>query len=216
MCRSRLILRLDVHYASSLIMILRSVIVVLLFAISSVLVSSFFFTAKIGRFYINNDSPGLILPGGTFHSVTGGTFNPLPSPSFVPPMGVIDPEPHARDNLSGLHPCVTAPIRLCHCWAILHRRNNPRHGLCRKVRHSGKRGGGDKRERSSEDRTAAQVLQILPHLHLRLHLFPTRALFPNKKQIQAIDIILSKLSNSFLIQHLSFFNRMKDMKVSHV
>ena len=82
MCRSRLILRLDVHYASSLIMILRSVIVVLLFAISSVLVSSFFFTAKIGRFYINNDSPGLILPGGTFHSVTGGTFNPLPSPSL--------------------------------------------------------------------------------------------------------------------------------------
>ena len=74
MCRSRLILRLDVHYASSLIMILRSVIVVLLFAISSVLVSSFFFTAKIGRFYINNDSPGLILPGGT--------FNPLPSPSL--------------------------------------------------------------------------------------------------------------------------------------
>ena len=82
MCRSRLILRLDVHYASSLIMILRSVIVVLLFAISSVLVSSFFFTAKIGRFYINNDSTGLILPGGTFHSVTGGTFNPLPSPSL--------------------------------------------------------------------------------------------------------------------------------------
>ena len=38
-----------------------------------------FFTAKIGRFYINNDSTGLILPGGTFVPVMGGTFNPLPS-----------------------------------------------------------------------------------------------------------------------------------------
>ena len=82
MCRSRLILRLDVPLASSLIMILRSVIVVLLFAISSVLVSSFFFTAKIGRFYINNDSTGLILPGGTFHSVTGGTFETVMTGTF--------------------------------------------------------------------------------------------------------------------------------------
>ena len=82
MCRSRLILRLDVPFASSLIMILRSVIVILLFAISSVLVSSFFFTAKIGRFYINNDSTGLILPGGTFHSVTGGTFETVMTGTF--------------------------------------------------------------------------------------------------------------------------------------
>ena len=49
-----------------------------------------------------------------------------------------------------------------------------------------KRGGGDKRERSSEDSATAQALQILPHLHLRLHLSSPRALFPNKNQIQAI------------------------------
>ena len=53
----------------------------------------------------------------------------------------------------------------------------PRYGLCRKVRHSGKRGGGDKRERSSEDSTTAQALHIIPHLHLRLHTSHTRALF---------------------------------------
>ena len=74
--------------------------------------------------------------------------------------------------------------------AFLH---SPRHGLCCKVRHSGKRGGGDKRERCSEDCTAAQVLQIIPHLHRRLHLSSPRALFPNKKQIQAIGCQSVKL-----------------------
>ena len=131
---------------------------------------------------------------------------------------VFVPEPHARVSLSGLHPCVTAALRLCHCRAILHRRNNPqhglyqagiqqaaflhppRHGLCCKVGHSGKRGGGDKRERSREDRATAQTLQILPHLHRRLHLSPTRALFSNKKQIKAIGCQSVKVSNSFLIQ----------------
>ena len=73
----------------------------------------------------------------------------------------------------------------------------PRYGLCCKVRHSGKRGGGDKRERSSEDCATAQVLQIIPHLHLRLHLSSTRALFLDKKQIKAIGCQVSKLSNSF-------------------
>ena len=73
----------------------------------------------------------------------------------------------------------------------------PRHGLCCKVRHSGKRGGGDKRERCSEDCATAQVLQIIPHLHLRLHLSSTRALFLDKKQIKAIGCQVSKLSNSF-------------------
>ena len=80
--------------------------------------------------------------------------------------------------------------------------------------HSGKRGGGDKRERSREDRTTAQALQILPHLHLRLHPYSPRALFLDKKPIKAIEGV--KVSNSFLIQHLSFFDRMKDMKVSHI
>ena len=56
-----------------------------------------------------------------------------------------------------------------------------------------KRGGGDKRERSSEDSATAQALQILPHLHLRLHLSSPRALFPNKKQIQAIGCQSVKL-----------------------
>ena len=63
-----------------------------------------------------------------------------------------------------------------------------------------KRGGGDKRERSSEDSATAQALQILPHLHLRLHLSSPRALFLDKKPIKDINIILSKLSklsNSF-------------------
>ena len=95
----------------------------------------------------------------------------------------------------------------------------PRHGLCCKGRHSGKRSGGDKRERGSEDCATAQDLQILPHLHCRLHLSSPRALFPNKNQIQAIgchECQSVKVSNSFLIQHLSFFDRMKDMKVSHV
>ena len=59
----------------------------------------------------------------------------------------------------------------------------PRYGLCCKVGHIGKRGGGDKRERSSEDCATAQALQILPHLHRRLHLFPTRALFLDKKPV---------------------------------
>ena len=130
---------------------------------------------------------------------------------------IFDTEPHARDSLSGLHPCVTAPPRLCHCRAILHRRNNPRHGLyqagiqqatflhpprhglCCKVGHSGKRGGGDKRERGSEDCATAQALHSLPHLHLRLHPYSPRALFLDKNPIKAIDIILSKLSNSFSI-----------------
>ena len=70
----------------------------------------------------------------------------------------------------------------------------PRHGLCCKVRHDYKRGGGDKRERGSENRATAQVLQIIPHLHLRLHLFSPRALFLDKTQIQAIVV---KVSNSF-------------------
>ena len=91
--------------------------------------------------------------------------------------------------------------------AFLH---SPRHGLCCKVGHSGKRSGGDKRERGSEDCATAQALHIIPHLHRRLHTSHTRALFLDKTQIKAIDIILSKLSNSFLIQHLSFFNRMKE------
>ena len=76
-----------------------------------------------------------------------------------------------------------------------------------------KRGGGDKRERSCEDSATAQALQIIPNLHLRLHPSPPRALFLDKNQIQAIVVIVVKL---ILIQHLSFFNRMKDMKVSHV
>ena len=79
-----------------------------------------------------------------------------------------------------------------------------------------KRGGGDKRERSCEDSATAQALQIIPNLHLRLHPSPPRALFLDKTQIQAIGCQSVKVSNSFLIQHLSFFNRMKDMKVSHV
>ena len=94
--------------------------------------------------------------------------------------------------------------------------NNPRHGLyqagiqqaallhplryslCCKVRHSGKRGGGDKRERSSEDRTTAQALQILPHLHRRLHTSHTRALFLDKKQIKAIGCQSVKLILIFM------------------
>ena len=92
----------------------------------------------------------------------------------------------------------------------------PRYGLCRKVRHSDKRGGGDKRERSSEDHAPAQVIQISPHLHLRLHSPYSHPLFPNKNQIQAIGCQSVKVSNSFLIQHLSFFDSMKDMKVSHI
>ena len=75
----------------------------------------------------------------------------------------------------------------------------PRHGLCCKVRHSGKRGGGDKRERDSEDCATAQVLHIIPHLHLRLHLYSPRALFPNKKQIQAIIVIVVKVVKLILI-----------------
>ena len=55
----------------------------------------------------------------------------------------------------------------------------------------------DKRERGSEDRATAQVLQIIPHLHRRLHLSSPRALFPNKKQIQAIGCQSVKVSNSF-------------------
>ena len=124
---------------------------------------------------------------------------------------IFDPEPHARDSLTGLHPCVTAPLGLYHCRAILHRRNNPRHGLyqagiqqaaflhpprhglCCKVGHSGKRGGSDKRERSREDRAPAQVLQILPHLHLCLHLSSPRAIFLDNKQIQIIVVKVVKL-----------------------
>ena len=133
---------------------------------------------------------------------------------------IFDPEPHARDSLTGLHPCVTAPLGLCHCRAIRHRRNNPRHGLyqagiqqaaflhpprhglCCKVGHSYKRGGGDKRERSSEDYATAQALQILPLLHLRLHTSHTRALFPNKKPIKAIgcqSVKVSKCQTHFII-----------------
>ena len=97
--------------------------------------------------------------------------------------------------------------------AFLH---SPRYGICCKVRHDCKRGGGDKRERSREDCATAQLLQILPHLHLRLHSPYSHPLFPNKNQIQAIGCQSVKVSNSFLIQHLSFFNRMKEMKVSHV
>ena len=89
----------------------------------------------------------------------------------------------------------------------------PRYGLCCKVRHDYKRGGGDKRERGSEDRATAQLLQILPHLHRRLHLYSPRALFLDKTQIKAIGCQSVKL---ILIQHLSFFDRMKNMKVSHV
>ena len=70
----------------------------------------------------------------------------------------------------------------------------PRHSLCCKVRHDYKRGGGDKRERSREDSTTAQVLQILPHLHLRLHLSSLSALFPNKNQIQTIGCQSVKVS----------------------
>ena len=124
---------------------------------------------------------------------------------------IFDPEPHARDSLTGLHPCVTAPLGLYHCRAIRHSRNNPRHGLyqagiqqaaflhppryglCCKVRHSGKRGGGDKRQRGSENRATAQVLQILPHLHLHLHPSPPRALFLDKTQIQVIVVKVVKL-----------------------
>ena len=69
----------------------------------------------------------------------------------------------------------------------------PRHGLCCKVRHDYKRGGGDKRERSSEDRATAQALHIIPHLHLRLHLSSPRALFLDKTQIQAIVVIVVKV-----------------------
>ena len=130
---------------------------------------------------------------------------------------VFVPEPHARDSHSGLRPYVTAPPRLCHCRAILHRRNNPRHGLyhagiqqaallhpprhglCCKVGHSGKRGGGDKRERGSEDRTTAKALHILPHLHRRLHLSPTRGLFLDKAQIQVIVVIVVKVVKLNLI-----------------
>ena len=79
-----------------------------------------------------------------------------------------------------------------------------------------KRGGGDKRERSSEDCATAQVLQILPHLHLRLRLSPPRALFLDKTQIQVIVVKVVKVVKLILIQHLSFFDRMKVMKVSHV
>ena len=60
-----------------------------------------------------------------------------------------------------------------------------------------KRGGGDKRERGSEDCATAQVLQILPHLHLRLHLSSPRALFLDKKPIKAIGCQSVKVSNSF-------------------
>ena len=62
----------------------------------------------------------------------------------------------------------------------------PRYGICCKVRHSGKRGGGDNRERGSEDCATAQALQIIPHLHLHLHLSFPRTLFLDKTQIQAI------------------------------
>ena len=79
-----------------------------------------------------------------------------------------------------------------------------------------KRGGGDKRERRSEDCATAQDLQILPHLHLRLYLYSPLALFLDKKPIKAIGCQSVKVSNSFLIQHLNFLDRMKDMKVSHV
>ena len=73
----------------------------------------------------------------------------------------------------------------------------PRHGLCCKVRHDYKRGGGDKRERSSEDRATAQVLQILPHLHRRLHPSSPLALFLDKTQIQVIVVIVVKLILNF-------------------
>ena len=56
-----------------------------------------------------------------------------------------------------------------------------------------KRGGGDKRERSSEDRATAQALQILPHLHLCLHLSSPRAIFLDKTQIQVIVVKVVKL-----------------------
>ena len=80
--------------------------------------------------------------------------------------------------------------------ALLH---PPRHGLCCKVGHDCKRGGGDKRERSSEDRATAQALQIIPHLHRRLHLSPTRGLFLDKAQIQVIVVIVVKVVKLNLI-----------------
>ena len=76
--------------------------------------------------------------------------------------------------------------RACRRDDIYTKVNNPRHGLCCKVGHSYKRGGGDKRERSREDRATAQALHFLPHLHLRLHPSPTRPLFLDKNPIQAI------------------------------
>ena len=88
--------------------------------------------------------------------------------------------------------------------ALLH---PPRHSLCCKVRHDYKRGGGDKRERSREDSTTAQVLQILPHLHLRLHLSSPRALFLDKKPIKAIgcqSVKVSKCQSVKLILNFSF------------
>ena len=82
--------------------------------------------------------------------------------------------------------------------ALLH---PPRHGLCCKVGHSGKRGGGDKRERSREYCATAQALHILPHLHFRLHLSSLRALSLDKKQIKISLFRLQgvKVSNSFSI-----------------
>ena len=50
-----------------------------------------------------------------------------------------------------------------------------------------------KRERSHEDCATAQDLQILPHLHLRLHLSHPRALFLDKTQIQAIVVKVVKV-----------------------
>ena len=46
---------------------------------------------------------------------------------------------------------------------------------------------------SSEDRATAQVLQILPHLHLRLHLYSPRAIFLDKTQIQVVVVIVVKV-----------------------
>ena len=88
--------------------------------------------------------------------------------------------------------------RACRRDDIYTKVNNPRHGLCCKVGHSGKRGGGDKRERSREDCATAQALHSLPHLHLRLHLYSPRALFLDKKQIKAIGCQSVKLILIFM------------------
>ena len=75
----------------------------------------------------------------------------------------------------------------------------PRHSLCCKVRHDYKRGGGDKRERGSEDRATAQLLQIIPHLNLRFHIHSPYPLFPNKKVVGVNGVKVSKCQSVKLI-----------------